>query len=1079
MSTQDGSIINGVPNIPLTEDANFIRYVESKQNGEQFFVLELRSERMQEHYQYLKTIPAFKAYFDYAVSVGFDLPETQIHHLANFSHGNLLFITLEPCPEFHDVFKRFAAVFEQTYTRFLDLQKAEAQARESQVQLALERVRARTMAMQRSEELPGAATILFQQVQSLGMSAFAAGYCIWDEDKQAITLWMSSEGILQPPFKAPTTEDELFIEMRKGHEEGKSFHVVEMGGKKLVAHYQYMRTLPVVGEIFDSIIEAGHPLPTFQIMHHAYFSKGFLLFITYEPVPDAHDIFKRFAKVFDLTYTRFNDLQKAEAQAREAQIELGLERVRARAMAMQKSGELSELVDTVFKELTKLDFALTWCIINIIDESSLSNTVWAANPDITKAPESYHMLFEDYPFHHAMMKGWKERQTKCVYILEGNEKKIYDDYLFSETEFKRTPEAAQAASRAMEKYVVSFSFSNFGGLQTVGDVPLSDANLDILSRFGKVFDLTYTRFNDLKQAEAQARESQIQLALERVRARTMAMQKSDELPETSYLLFQQVKELGETTVQNSIGIINEETGFVELSTTVQGHHLTHTLNVPIDDPYVMAKGVAAWREKRKSLKLEFEGQELKDYNEHRNSFFEKKVKFPEDKWIVNIIFFSKGWLSFSSNKNISDETFDLLKRFAAVFEQTYTRFNDLKQAEAQARESQIQLALERVRARTMAMQRSDELKNAAALLFQQVKSLGAPAYSCGYNIWEKGDKEFTSWMSTQDGSIINGVPNIPLTEDANFIRYVESKQKGEQFFVLELRGERMQEHYQYLKTIPAFKAFFDYALSVGFDMPETQIHHLANFSNGNLLFITMEPCPEFHDVFKRFAAVFEQTYTRFLDLQKAEARARESQIQLAMEKVRSRTMAMQTSTELTDVAGLLFEQVSALDIKTWTAGFNVWSEDNNSYVDYITSPQGGFIEPYTVYTDTSEALTDISNARKSGVEFDVQYVDGEKIKQLYLALTKLDEKQYEIMLKDGVRFPSHQYEHFVFGSKVSLMFITYEPVPEAHDIFKRLGKVFEQTYTRFLDLQKAEAQAREAQIEASLERVRSKTMAMH
>ena len=77
----------------------------------------------------------------------------------------------------------------------------------------------------------------------------------------------------------------------------------------------------------------------------------------------------RFGKVFDLTYTRFNDLQKAEAQAREAQIELGLERVRARAMAMQKSDELSELVDTVFKELTKLDFALTWCIINIIDES--------------------------------------------------------------------------------------------------------------------------------------------------------------------------------------------------------------------------------------------------------------------------------------------------------------------------------------------------------------------------------------------------------------------------------------------------------------------------------------------------------------------------------------------------------------------------------------------------------------------------------------------------------------------------------------------------------------------------------------
>ena len=39
---------------------------------------------MQEHYEYLKTIPAFKGYFDYAVSVGFDLPETQISSCRKF-----------------------------------------------------------------------------------------------------------------------------------------------------------------------------------------------------------------------------------------------------------------------------------------------------------------------------------------------------------------------------------------------------------------------------------------------------------------------------------------------------------------------------------------------------------------------------------------------------------------------------------------------------------------------------------------------------------------------------------------------------------------------------------------------------------------------------------------------------------------------------------------------------------------------------------------------------------------------------------------------------------------------------------
>ena len=66
-------------------------------------------------------------------------------------------------------------VFEQTYTRFLDLQKAEAQAREAQIQLALERVRARTMAMQKSDELAEAATLLFTTIENLGNDLMECG----------------------------------------------------------------------------------------------------------------------------------------------------------------------------------------------------------------------------------------------------------------------------------------------------------------------------------------------------------------------------------------------------------------------------------------------------------------------------------------------------------------------------------------------------------------------------------------------------------------------------------------------------------------------------------------------------------------------------------------------------------------------------------------------------------------------------------------------------------------------------------------------------------------------------------------
>src|SRR5665647_185281 len=141
-----------------------------------------------------------------------------------------MFITLEPCPEAWDIFKRLGKVFEQTYARFLDLKKAEAQARESQIQLALERVRARTMAMQRSDELADAAQLLFQQVKELGVHPWTSGFQLWDEDRKAVTVWTSTEGVLLPPFKVPTTEDPLMINIVDAAQKGETLYIEEMGG---------------------------------------------------------------------------------------------------------------------------------------------------------------------------------------------------------------------------------------------------------------------------------------------------------------------------------------------------------------------------------------------------------------------------------------------------------------------------------------------------------------------------------------------------------------------------------------------------------------------------------------------------------------------------------------------------------------------------------------------------------------------------------------------------------------------------------------------------------------------------------
>jgi hypothetical protein len=68
-----------------------------------------------------------------------------------------------------------------------------------------------------------------------------------------------------------------------------------------------------------------------------------------------------------------------------------------------------------------------------------------------------------------------------------------------------------ANMKAKQKVYLSASFNNFGCLTLATLESLSNEQFDLLLRFAKVFDMTYTRFNDLKQVEAQAEQAHLDL----------------------------------------------------------------------------------------------------------------------------------------------------------------------------------------------------------------------------------------------------------------------------------------------------------------------------------------------------------------------------------------------------------------------------------------------------------------------------------------------------------------------------------------------------------------------------------------
>ena len=135
--------------------------------------------------------------------------------------------------------------------------------------------------------------------------------------------------------------------------------------------------------------------------------------------------------------------------------------------------------------------------------------------------------------------------------------------MFAETELRELPGFVIEGMKSPDKVYLNASFNNFGNLTLASLDPLNEEHFDILLRFAKVFDLTYTRFNDLQKAETQARESQIQLALERVRARTMAMHKSEELGEIVGLMYKQFEELDFGFYQVLVSIYDTKNKIIE------------------------------------------------------------------------------------------------------------------------------------------------------------------------------------------------------------------------------------------------------------------------------------------------------------------------------------------------------------------------------------------------------------------------------------------------------------------------------------------------------------------------------------
>lgn len=556
--------------------------------------------------------------------------------------------------------------------------------RQLEIEAALERVRARALNMRKTFELSDVLSVLFEQYDILGISPVFSHLTLFDLRNNKFSFRTTGT-----KGKRVQAEQKIDIDAIDAWKE--SVENWKRGGPNEVNSHLYPREiLPQVFQLFHEILSAipeeakfyPEDFPDGVFITQGYCKFGYVGFGHYrEATEEEKEVVKKMAKEFERLYQRFLDLQRAEAQIKEAYIEASLERVRASAMAMKSSDDVGNATGVLFTELEKLDISLLRCGLIIMDEKEKTMQVWRATTteDGTIGQVTGKVSMFIHPMFEAAYEAWKRKESFLSYDLSGEDLMNYYRSLS-----QNAPKFAQNVTT--EKQTSTSFFFNEGALFTFTKEPLDEKRCTVLKRFATVFSLTYRRYLDLKMAEAQVRETIKQASLDRIRAEIASMRTTRDLNKITPLIWNELTVLGVPFIRCGVFIMDNLRKVSHTYLSTPDGKAIAAFDLPYDAPGNISQIVLQW--KNKKLYTEYWNQEA--YTAFAAGLVQHGVfnspeqylnSLPAAGFYLHFIPFLQGMLYVGNIAELGKEEIELVQCIATSFSTAYARYEDFNKLE--------------------------------------------------------------------------------------------------------------------------------------------------------------------------------------------------------------------------------------------------------------------------------------------------------------------------------------------------------------------------------------------------------------